>query len=203
MVQELVAGSYASMARNAPTSCFGRHLAAGHVDPAAVRAPAAAAAGRRHPLLGSTPHVVRGIVLLHHVRVGGGHDEAVAGAAADHVDLAVDGSGERVVARHRHRLAALPLVRGGVVHVVGAQNVARSHEREEGSLGPFHRRGAADHVDLAADFHGHRGAELAGQRRQRLPGVGRRVVLPNVVNGFPGGADWDGLFSGATKPPHT
>ena len=102
---------------------FGRHLAAGHIDPAAVGAAAAAAAGRRHPLLGSTPHVVRGIVLLHHVGVGGGHDEAVAGAAADHVDLAVDGGGERVVARHRHRLAALPLVRGGVVHVVGAQNV--------------------------------------------------------------------------------
>ena len=125
MVQELVAGSYASMARNAPTSCFGRHLAAGHVDPAAVGAPAAAAARRRHPLFRSTPHVGHGIVLLHHIRVGGGQDEAVAGAAADDVDLAVDGTGERVVARHCHRLAALPLVRGGVVHVVGAENPSK------------------------------------------------------------------------------
>ena len=170
---------------------FGRHLAAGHVDPAAVRAPAAAAPGCRHPLFRSAPHVGRGIVLLHRIRVGGGQDEAVAGAAADHVDLAVDGTGERVVARHCHRPAALPLVRGGVVHIVGAENPSRSEEREERVLGPFHRRGAADHVDLAADFDGHRGPALAGQRRQRLPGIGRRIVLPHVVDGFPCAADWD------------
>ena len=42
----------------------------------------------------------------------------VAGAAADDVDLAVDDAAEGVIARHRHRVAALPRVRGGVVHVV-------------------------------------------------------------------------------------
>jgi hypothetical protein len=115
----------------------------------------------------------------------------VASAAADDVDLAVDGTGERVIARHGHRPAALPLVGGGVVHLVGAENLSRSEEREEWILGPFHRGGAADHVDLAADFDGHRGPALAGQRRQRLPGIGRRIVLPNVVNRFPCGADRD------------
>ena len=131
---------------------FGRHLAAGHVDPAAVRARRPPASRCRHPLLRNTPRVVHGVVLLHHIRVGSGQDEAVAGAAADDVDLAVDDTAERVVARHRHRPAALPLVRGGVVHIVGAENPRRSEEREERVLGPFHRRDAADHVDLAADF---------------------------------------------------
>ena len=183
---------------------LGRHLAARHVDPAAVRAPGAAAAGRRHPLFRNTPQVGHGIVLLHHIRVGGGQDEAVAGAAADDVDLAVDGTGERVVARHRHRPAALPLVRGRVVHVVGGENPRRSEEREERVLGRFHRRDAADHVDLAADLDGHRGPALAGQRRQRLPGIGRRIVLPHVVDGFPCAADGDLWYpAGTTKPPLT
>ena len=62
---------------------------------------------------------------------------------------------------------------------------------KKGSLEPVHRRGAADHVDLAADFDGHRGPAFAGQRRQRLPGVGRRIVLPRVVDGFPCAAGRD------------
>ena len=127
----------------------------------------------------------------------------MAGAAADDVDLAVDGTGERVVARHRHRPAALPLVRGGVVHIVGAENPSRSEEREERVLGLFHRRDAADHVDLAVDFDGHRGPALAGQRRQRLPGIGRRIVLPRVVSGFPCAAGWDlGFLRGDEAPAH-
>ena len=101
---------------------FRRHLAAGHVDPAAVRAPGAAAAGVGIRSFGALHDVDYGVVLLDHIRVGGGQDEAVAGAAADDVDLAVDGGGERVIARHRHRLAALPLVRGRVVHIVGGEN---------------------------------------------------------------------------------
>ena len=191
MVHELVAGSYASMAAKRTDELFGRHLAAGHVDPAAVRARRAPASRCRHPLFRNTPRVVHGIVLLHHIRVGSGQDEAVAGAAADDVDLAVDDTAERVVARHCHRPAALPLVRGGVVHVVGAENPRRSEEREERILGRFHRRDAADHVDLAADFDGHRSPALAGQRRERLPGIRRRIVLPRVVDGFPCGAGWN------------
>ena len=114
------------------------------------------------------------------------------GPAADDVDLAVDDAAERVVARHGHGPAALPLVRLRVVHLVSAENPRRSEEREERVLGPFRRRGAADHVDLAADFRGNRGPALAGQRRQRLPGIRRRVVLPRVVNRFPCAANWDG-----------
>ena len=132
-----------------------------------------------------------GAVLLHHIRVGGGQDEGVAGAAADDVDLAVDGGGERVIARHRHRLAALPLVRGRVVHLVGGENQRWSEEREEWVLGTFHRRRAADHVDLAADFDRYRGPAFRRQRRQRLPGIGRRIVLPRVVDGFPRAAGRD------------
>ena len=175
-----------------PDQILGRHLAAGDVDPAAVRARRAAAARGRHPFLRHAPRVVDGVVLLHHIGVGGRQDEAVPGPAADDVDLAVDDPAERVVARHGHRPAALPLVRGRVVHLVGAEHPRRSEEREERVLGPFRRRGAADHVDLAADFGGDRGPALAGQRRQRLPGIRRRVVLPRVVNGFPGAAHGDG-----------
>ena len=50
----------------------------------------------------------------------------MAGAAADDVDLAVDDAAEGVIARHRHRVAALPLVRGGVVHLVRAEHASGS-----------------------------------------------------------------------------
>ena len=192
VVHELVAGLVRLDALERPDEILGRHLAAGDVDPAAVKARRSPASSGRHPFLRNAPRVVDGVVLLHHIGVGGRQDEAVPGPAADDVDLAVDDAAERVVARHRHRLAALPLVRGRVVDLVGAENPGRSEEREERVFGPFHRRGAADHVDLAADFGGDRGPALAGQRRQRLPGIRRRVVLPRVVNRFPGAADWDG-----------
>ena len=110
---------------------LGGHFTAGHVDEAAVGARDAAAASGGHPLLGSIPRVREGVVLLDHIRVRGGQDEALAGAAADDVDLAVDGGGERVIARHRHRLAGLPLVRGRVVHFVDAEHPRGSEGGEE------------------------------------------------------------------------
>ena len=103
----------------------------GHIDEAAVGARDAAAASGGHPLLGSIPRVREGVVLLDHIGVRGGQDEALAGAAADDVDLAVDGGGERVIARHRHRLAGLPLVRGRVVHFVDAEHPRGSEGGEE------------------------------------------------------------------------
>ena len=181
---------------------LGRHLAACDVDPATVSARGAAAASGGHPFLRRAPRVVDGVVLLHHIGVRRGQDEAVPGPAADDVDLAVDDAAERVVARHRHRLAALPIVGGGVVHVVGAENQRRSEEREERILGPCHRRGAADHVDLAADFSGDRGPALAGQRRQRPPGIACRIVFPRVVNGLPGAANRDGGFLRGEEAAH-
>ena len=188
----LIAGSVRLDAAKRANEILGRHLAAGDIDPAAVRARRSPASRCGHPFLRSAPRVVDGVVLLDDIGVRGGQDEAVPGPAADDVDLAVDDAAERVVARHGHRLAALPLVRGGVVHVVGAKNQRRSEEREERLLGACHRRGAADHVDLAADFSSDRRPALAGQGRQRLPGIRRRVVLPRVVNGFPCAAHWDG-----------
>ena len=169
----------------------GRDLAARHIDQLAVRAPGPAASGIRHPLSRSTPRVGHGTVRLHRIRVGGGQDEGVAGAAADHVDLAVDDAAVRVIARHRHRGAALPLVRGGVVHFVGGEHLGRSVRGEERVLGCFHRGGATDHVDLAAVFGGQCGAAPGGHRRQRLPGIGGRIVLPHVVNRLPCGAEGD------------
>ena len=116
----------------------------------------------------------------------------MSGPAANDVDLAVDDAAERVVARHRHRPAALPLVRGRVEHLVGTEHPRRSEEREKRVFGPVRRRGAANHVDLAADFGGKCGPALAGQRWQRLPGIRRRVVLPRAVDGLPGAAHGDG-----------
>ena len=190
------------MARNAADELLGGDFTPGHVDPAAVRAGGASAASGGHPLLRHTPGVGDRVVLLHHVRVRGGQDERVAGAAADDVDLAVDDAAEGVVARHRHRRPALPLVRGWVIYVVGAQNASRPEEREERVLGPFHRRGAADHVDLAAHFRGDRRTALARQRGQRLPRIGGRVVLPRVVDGFPRTTDGDGggASEGRSRP---
>src|SRR5580765_4964206 len=51
--------------------------------------------------------------------------------AADDVDLAVDDAAEGVIARHRHRIAGLPLVRGGVVHVVRAEHAGGPEGGEE------------------------------------------------------------------------
>ena len=176
-------------------------FASGHVDAAAVRAGHASAAGGGHPLLRHVPGVRGGVVLLHHIRVRGAQDEGVAGAAADDVNLPVDGGRERVIPRHRHRLAGLPLVRGGVVHLVDAEHPGWSEGGEERVLRvakpalrivedrSFHRCRTADRVDLAADLDGHRGSALRGQRRQRLPGIGDRIVLPRVVDGLPCGAE--------------
>ena len=110
---------------------LGGDFTAGHVDNAAVGARDASAASGGHPLLGSIPRVREGVVLLDHIRVRGGQDEALAGASADDVNLAVDRGGERVIARHRHRLAGLPLVRGRVVHFVDAENPGGSEGGEE------------------------------------------------------------------------
>ena len=82
----------------------------------------------------------------------------MASAAANDVDLAVDRSGVGVIARHRHRPAALPLVRRRVKNLVGGENQRWTEEREVWILGICHRGCAADHVDLAADFNGYRSA---------------------------------------------
>src|ERR1700682_3399317 len=38
---------------------------------------------------------------------------------------------------------------------------------------------------------------------RRLPGIGRRIVLPDVVNGLPGSADWDrGFLRGDETAAH-
>src|SRR6266566_2073625 len=103
---------------------FRSHLATRYVDPAAIRSPGAAAASRRHPFFRSTPHITYWAVLLHHIRVGSGHNEGMASAATNY-------------------------------------------------------------VDFAADFHGHRSAAFGGHWSQRLPGIGRRIVLPHVGDGFP------------------
>src|ERR1700676_4920601 len=132
---------------------FRSHLATRYVDPAAIGVAGAAAARRRHPFFWSTPHVTYGAVLLHHIRVGSGQDEGVASAAADDVDLAIHRGGVRVIARHRHRLAALPLIRGRVKNLVSGENQRWSEEREVWVLGTCHRGCAADDVNLAGDFN--------------------------------------------------
>src|SRR4029077_7917769 len=105
------------------------------------------AAWRRHPFFRSTPHITYWAVLLHHIRVGSGQDEGVAGAPANYVDFAVNGGGVRMIARHGHWLAALPLVRGRVKNLVGGENQRWTEEREVWGLGTCPRGGAPDAGD--------------------------------------------------------
>ena len=107
-------------------------LATRYVDTAAIGAPGAATTRRRHPF--SSEHSTVSITGLYSsttsVLVAGYKDEGVASAAANDVDFAVNGGGVRMIARYRHRPAALPLIRGRVKNLVSGENQRWSEERE-------------------------------------------------------------------------
>ena len=118
-------------------------------------------------------------------RVARDGDERVAHAAADDVDLAVHRADERVVASERHRRAALPRVRDGIVDVIDGEVPRRPCAVDGHLFRSFHGGGAADQIHLAADLGDDRRSALHRKRRERLPRVGDRVVLPGVVDRFP------------------
>src|SRR5207244_3646797 len=156
---------------------FRSHLATRYVDPAAIRSPGAAAASRRHPFFRSTPHITYWAVLLHHIRVGSGHNEAMASAATNYVDFAVNGGGVRVVLSHRLRPAALALVRGRVKNPHGGVDKRWPDEREVGGLGTCNCGSGDDHVKLAIRSGYGR---MVGRPRHSFflsPFVGSRVIL--------------------------
>ena len=92
-----------------------------------------------------------------------------------------------MVARGEQRPALAPGVGRRIVFLDGREHVVRAGRVDAGLGCARERVGAADHVNLAVDGGGARGAALGRHGRERFPAVGRRIVFPRVVERAPRG----------------
>ena len=158
---------------------------AGDIDFAFVRAPRHRAARVGHRRFQRTPLIGRGIVFFDNADVGGSRNECRTDSSAQVVNLVVDHANGAMITRRRHRLARLPGVACRVVNLVGRQRAMRTRRVQHRFFGTRMRPRAADDVNLALMHRSSRRATFGGQRRQRLPGIGARIVFKNIVHRLP------------------
>src|SRR5215831_1922148 len=160
-------------------------LSPGYIDPIPVGSRSYRTPGARHPRLGCTPAIGRRIIFLDDVSIGGNADEGSTGSAADHIDLTADHAHAGVIARCGHRRPRTPTIGCWIVLFHGPDCYVRSGWMHDRFLCARCSSGSADDVDFPGDHCSHWRAPFGRHGRESLPTVGRRIILPDVVDRDP------------------